>query len=60
MLYGNNRLYERAVNTHLRYAERNGYPTYVLRNELVNGVWNKLAYLNHITMTEMDKEEAGA
>ena len=60
MLYGDNELYERAINTHLRYAERHGYRAYVLRKELVNGVWNKLAYLLHVLMTEMDKGEEGA
>jgi hypothetical protein len=60
MLYGDNLLYERAIDTHLRYAERHGYPTYILRKELVNGVWNKLAYLIHVLVAEMDKGDAGA
>jgi hypothetical protein len=60
MLYGDNQLYERAINTHLRYAERHKYPIYVLRKDLADGVWNKLAYLIHVLMTEMDKGEAGA
>lgn len=60
MLYGDNELYKRAINTHLRYAKRHGYQAYVLRKELINGVWNKLAYLIHVIMTEMDKGEDGA
>lgn len=60
MLYGGSALYERAINTHLRYAERHEYPIYVLRKDLADGVWNKLAYLIHVLMTEMEKGDAGA
>jgi hypothetical protein len=59
MLYGEPHLYDRAIRTHIRYAERHGYSTYILRKELIQGVWNKLAYLLHVLVTEMDKGEEG-
>jgi len=60
MLYGDNDFYVRAINTHLRHAERHGYPSYVLRTEIIDGVWNKLAYMMHVMITEMEKGEEGA
>ena len=60
MLYGDNDFYIRAINTHIRHAERFGYPSYVLRTEIIEGVWNKLAYMMHAMITEMEKGESGA
>ena len=60
MLYGDNDYYIRAINTHIRHAERFGYPAYVLRNEIIDGVWNKLAYMMHVMINEMEKGEEGA
>ena len=60
MLYGDNDYYIRAINTHLRHAERFGYPSYVLRREIIDGVWNKLAYMMHVMISEMEKGEQGA
>ena len=60
MLYGDNIFYVRAINTHLRHAERFGYPSYVLRTEIIEGVWNKLAYMMHAMIAEMEKGDQGA
>lgn len=60
MLYGENELYVRAIETHIRHSKRHGYPTYVLRKELIGGIWNKLLYLIHVMVSEMHKGEEGA
>lgn len=53
MLYGENEYYVRAIATHLRHAKRHGHPAYVLRKELISGIWNKLLYLIHVMVQEM-------
>lgn len=60
MLYGENELYVRALDTHCHHAKRHGYPMYVLRKELVGGIWNKLLYLIHVMVAEMHKGDEGA
>ena len=60
MLYGTIDEYKRAVETHLRYAARQGYPAYILREDLYNGVWNKPVYLMHVIMAELAKGDDGA
>jgi hypothetical protein len=60
MHYGDNQYYERAIETHIRYAERHGYPIYVLREDLYKGVWNKIVYLIHVILNEMARGDAGA
>ncbi|ETN46911.1 uncharacterized protein HMPREF1541_01100 [Cyphellophora europaea CBS 101466] len=60
MMYGENELYDRAIDTHLRHAQRHGYPAYVLKKELITGVWNKLLYLIHVMVAEMHRGEQGA
>lgn len=60
MLYGENELYVRAIDTHIQHAKRHGYPAYVLRKELINGIWNKLLYLMHVMVAELHKGAEGA
>ncbi|KAL2846419.1 cytochrome P450 [Aspergillus pseudoustus] len=58
MLYGNrNTLYERALQSHKRHAERWGYGMEVLRNEISVGYWNKPGYLLSLVVREMTKKE---
>ncbi|KAK4942636.1 hypothetical protein LTR10_017583 [Elasticomyces elasticus] len=61
MLYGKpNEYYVKAIETHERHAARHGYPSYILRSNvypLHNGVWNKLAYLLHLLVAELQKPE---
>lgn len=61
MLYGDvKHTYGRAIETHIRHADRHGYPTYILRRELIDGVWNKLVWLIHVMVEEMNKGDLGA
>lgn len=61
MLYGKpNDYYVQAIESHERHAARHGYPAYVLRKNvypLHNGIWNKLAYLLHLLVAELEKPE---
>ncbi|KAI1615335.1 hypothetical protein EDD37DRAFT_507190 [Exophiala viscosa] len=61
MLYGTpNEYYVKAIETHERHAARHGYPAHVLRSNvypLHNGIWNKLAYLLHLLVAELEKPE---
>jgi hypothetical protein len=56
MLYGRtNTLYERAIRTHEVHARQHGYPSYVLRNEIVGGYWNKPMYILSLIVQELAK-----
>jgi len=61
MLYGEpNDYYVQAIETHERHAARHGYPAYVLRSNvypLDNGIWNKLAFILHLLVLELEKPE---
>lgn len=42
---GQNVMYERATKTHLKHAERWGYPTHILRQDIVGkGDWKRLVW----------------
>ena len=60
MMYGDNKYYIRAIETHLKHAKRHGYPIYVLRKELLDGMWNKLLYLLYVMVEEQQKGDQGA
>lgn len=56
MLYGNrNTLYERALQSHRRHAERWGYGMDVLQNDIAVGYWNKPGYLLSLVIEELAK-----
>ncbi|KAL3492772.1 cytochrome P450 [Aspergillus germanicus] len=56
MLYGkHNPLYERALQSHRRHAERWGYGMEVLRTEISDGFWNKPAFLLELVIRELRK-----
>ncbi|KAF2085465.1 glycosyltransferase family 34 protein [Saccharata proteae CBS 121410] len=56
MLYGrSSELYERALRTHDRHNERHGYRMHVLRNQVMDGYWNKLVYLLSLLVEELGK-----
>lgn len=48
-------LFERAIETHVSYAERHGYPFYIAREEAARGMFNKIAYLMNVVLTELNK-----
>lgn len=58
MIYGNNPVYQRAVKTHQNHCERWGYPLFLLQTQILDGVWNKLAYLSSLIVQELEKPEA--
>ncbi|KAL4936215.1 hypothetical protein BDV06DRAFT_233628 [Aspergillus oleicola] len=56
MLYGDrNALYERALQSHRRHAERWVYGMDVLHNDIAVGYWNKPAYLLALVVAELAK-----
>jgi hypothetical protein len=59
MLYGNpNPLYERALRSHERHAQRWGYPMYVLEEDISEGFWNKPSYVLSLVIQELAKPPA--
>lgn len=58
---GENVAYERSVRTHLKHAERWGYPSHILREDIVgHGQWKvlvfgKLLYLQSIIIAQLTK-----
>ncbi|KAI9374064.1 hypothetical protein BJX61DRAFT_499936 [Aspergillus egyptiacus] len=57
MIYGNNPVYQRAVETHKEHCRRLGYPLFLLQQEVLEGVWNKLAYISSLIVQELQKPE---
>lgn len=48
-------LYERALDTHVQHALRHGYPMYMARENAVDGMFNKIAYILDILLNELFK-----
>ncbi|THW47179.1 hypothetical protein D6D22_02772 [Aureobasidium pullulans] len=57
MLYGDNDLYERALQSHIRHADRWGYPTKIWRQDDGCGFWNKPTFLMSLVTKELAKPE---
>ncbi|KNG79896.1 galactosyl transferase GMA12/MNN10 family protein [Aspergillus nomiae NRRL 13137] len=55
MIYGNNSVYERALDTHKEHCRRLRYPLFVLRRPILDGVWNKYAILLSVLLQELEK-----
>lgn len=48
-------LYEKAIMTHVRHAEKHGYPMYMARENAANGMFNKIAYVIDVLLNELYK-----
>jgi hypothetical protein len=48
-------VYERALETHIRHAEKHGYPMYVGRENAAEGMFNKIAFILNIVLQELYK-----
>lgn len=58
MLYGaRNELLERAIASHDRHNEIFGYSMHILRIEVTQGFWNKLAHLQNLIWLELQKPQ---
>lgn len=55
MIYGNNSIYESALDTHKEHCRRLRYPLFVLRKPILDGVWNKYAILLSVLLQELEK-----
>lgn len=47
--------YEQALDTHVQHAVRHGYPMYIARENAVDGIFNKIAYIQNILLNELYK-----
>lgn len=51
-----NAVYERSVDSHIRHGDQWGYPTHILRHDIVEaGFFNKPAYILGLIIAEMAK-----
>lgn len=48
-------MYERALETHVKHAEKHGYPFYMARENAADGMFNKIAYIMNVLMNELYK-----
>jgi hypothetical protein len=56
MLIGDtNPTFERALRTHLRHGEMQGYETFVMRSQVLDMMFNKPMFILNILMDEMKK-----
>jgi hypothetical protein len=51
-------VYEAALSTHTFHNALHGYPHFILREQMVRGLWSKHTYLLAIIGTELAKPEA--
>jgi hypothetical protein len=59
IVYGpNNQLYERAIKTHHRHAERWGHESRTLRQEMATNFWNKPTFMLQALLDELQKPPA--
>jgi hypothetical protein len=50
--------YEAAIATHITYSSLHNHPTFILREQILSGLWSKHAYLLTILGHELSKPEA--
>lgn len=50
--------YNESMRLHLTYDTTHGYPSYVLKSDMYEGVWNKIVYLSTIIAEQLQKPEA--
>ncbi|RJE20397.1 hypothetical protein PHISCL_07268 [Aspergillus sclerotialis] len=55
MIYGNNTIYEQALQTHEDHSRRLGYVMFVMRKPVLDGVWNKYVALLSTLIQELEK-----
>ncbi|KAI9886185.1 MAG: hypothetical protein M1823_002037 [Watsoniomyces obsoletus] len=55
---GDSGVFERALKTHEVHNRLHGYPIYVLRQEILNDVWTKPAYILSVLLKELAKPES--
>lgn len=59
MMYGSKRpIYERALQTHKDHNRLHGYPMFVQRTPILDGLWSKQAAIQHIVLRELAKPES--
>lgn len=50
--------YNESMRLHLAYDSAHGYPSYVLRSDVYEGVWNKVVYIATIIAEQLMKHES--
>lgn len=59
ILYGHpNAVYERALRTHEAHDRLHNYPIYVVREQILDGLWTKPAYILSLILQELEKPES--
>lgn len=58
ILFNGNEYWERAIRTHEEHDRLHGYRLHVLRNQLLDDVWSKPAYVLSLLLRELSKPES--
>lgn len=58
ILFRGNGFWERCIRTHEQHDKRHGYRLHVLRQELLDDVWSKPAYILSLLLRELAKPES--
>lgn len=58
VLFSGNMFWERCIRTHERHDKEHGYRLHILRQQLVDDVWSKPAYILSLLLREMSKHES--
>ncbi|EME39449.1 glycosyltransferase family 34 protein [Dothistroma septosporum NZE10] len=58
ILFNSNTYWERAIRSHERHDKQHGYRLHVLRQQLMDDVWSKPAYILSLLLRELAKPES--
>lgn len=58
VLFSGNDFWERCIRTHERHDKANGYRLHILRQQLIDDVWSKPAYILSLLLREMSKPKS--
>ena len=58
VLFSGNDFWERCIRTHERHDKVNGYRLHILRQQLIDDVWSKPAYILSLLLREMSKPKS--
>jgi hypothetical protein len=58
ILFNSNSFWERAIRTHEEHDRLHGYRLHVLRQQLLDDVWSKPAYILSLLLRELSKSES--
>jgi hypothetical protein len=55
MIYGGRTIYDMALASHEEHSRRHNYPMFILRDPIIDGIWNKPLIILSTILRELEK-----